>query len=116
MTRRYLLFIKDMLDAVDRIHAFVKGMGFDDFAADDKTVSAVLRKLEVIGEAAKNVPTAVRERHGAVPWSRLAKMRDRLIHGYFAVDNEIVWKVVTEELPELREELERVYESESRES
>jgi uncharacterized protein with HEPN domain len=115
MKRRHLLFIKDMLDAADGIDAFVRGMGFDDFAADDKTVSAVVRKLEIIGEAAKNVPAAVRERHGSLPWSRLAKMRDRLAHGYFAVDNEIVWKVVTEELPVLKAELQRVYESESRE-
>jgi len=105
MKRRHLLFIKDMLDAADGIDAFVRGMGFDDFAADDKTVSAVVRKLEIIGEAAKNVPAAVRERHGSLPWSLLAKMRDRLAHGCFAADNQIVWKVVTEELPVLKAEL-----------
>lgn len=116
MTRKHLLFIKDMLDAIDKIQDFVRGMDFSGFVSDDKTMSAVLRKIEIIGEAAKNVPATVRERHAAVPWGRLAKMRDRLIHGYFAIDEEIIWKVVSEELPELRHEIARVYEIESQES
>ncbi len=113
MNRKYLLFIKDMLDAIDRILEFVEGMDFRAFAADDKTMSAVLRKIEIIGEASKNIPAEVKQKYVTVPWSRLAKMRDRLIHGYFAIDEEIIWKVVSMELPELRREIVKVYESES---
>lgn len=90
-------------------------MDYRAFAADDKTMSAFLRKIEVVGEAAKNVPEAVRGKYGAVPWGYLAKMRDRLIHRYFTVDEEIVWIVASEELPRLRGEIAKIYESESRE-
>lgn len=113
MRRHHLLFLKDMLEAIDRIGEFVEGMGFEQFASDDRTLSAVLRKIEIVGEAAKNIPASVRERYDGIPWSRLAKMRDKLTHGYFSVDEEIVWKVATRELPELRSKIVEAYRRES---
>ena len=102
MRRDYRLFIKDILDAIEKIEEFVAGMDFEEFRDDDKTVSAVVRKLEIIGEATKNIPDEVRQRYPKLPWREMAKIRDKLIHGYFVVDHQIVWKVIEEELPLLK--------------
>ena len=83
-------------------------MSFDEFAADDKTTSAVTRKIEVIGEAAKNIPRNIRQRYKEIPWSDMAGTRDKIIHFYFGVDYEIIWKVIKEKLPQIRHYLEKL--------
>jgi uncharacterized protein with HEPN domain len=83
-------------------------MSFDEFVKDDKTSSAVVRKLEIIGEATKNVPRDIRQRYKALPWSDMARMRDKIIHFYFGVDYEIVWKVIKERLPEIKSKVTQV--------
>lgn len=112
MKREYTFFLKDILEAIDRIERFMGEKTFDSFVQDDMLTSAVVRQLEVIGEAAKNLPAAVRKRYPDVPWSSMARMRDRLSHGYWTVDYEIVWKVVKEELPALKPRLQEIYEKE----
>jgi len=108
MKRDYKLFIKDIVDAIESIEEFVAGMNFEEFKNDDKTVSAVVRKLEIIGEATKNIPDEIKEKYPMLPWKEMAKIRDKLIHGYFVVDFEIIWKVVKEELPLLKSEIRRI--------
>ncbi|MCD6448592.1 MAG: DUF86 domain-containing protein [Thermoplasmata archaeon] len=108
MNRDYRLFIKDIIDAIERIEEFVAGMNFEEFENDDKTVSAVVRKLEIIGEATKNIPDEIKEKYPKLPWKEMAKIRDKLIHGYFSVDFEIVWKVIKEELPELKPKIRKI--------
>jgi uncharacterized protein with HEPN domain len=83
-------------------------MDFEIFLEDEKTRYSVICALEIVGEAVKKVPTAVRQRNPQVPWKDMAGMRDRLIHGYFGVDNEIVWKTATEFAPEIRSEIEAI--------
>jgi uncharacterized protein with HEPN domain len=112
--REALDYLRDILEMMDKVKEFIGVMSFDDFAQDDKTNFAVFRALEVIGEAAKQVPASVRRRHPDVPWRRMAGMRDRLIHGYFGVDVEIVWETATKLLPELRPRLAQVLEEESK--
>ncbi len=107
MKRDYNLYIKDILRSILQIESFVEGLRYEEFLKDDKTASAVIRKLEIIGEAAKQVPTRIRQKHPELPWSEMARMRDKLIHGYFGVDHEIVWKVVKERLPEVKANLEK---------
>ncbi|MGB9890451.1 MAG: DUF86 domain-containing protein [Anaerolineae bacterium] len=114
MKRQYTLFLRDILEAMERIERFVGETTFEAFVQDDLLTSAVVRQREVIGEATKNIPAAVRKRYPDVPWSSMARMRDRLSHGYWEVDYEIVWKVVREELPALRPRLEGIYRMESR--
>jgi uncharacterized protein with HEPN domain len=101
-------YLDDILEAVDKIERFTDGMDYAEFVEDSKTVDAVLRNFEVIGEAAKNIPEDVRQEYGDVPWSEMAGMRDKLIHGYATVELQIVWTTIQEELPTLGPQIESV--------
>jgi len=101
--RDFTLYLRDILEAIESIESFVEGMDEKAFLADDKTRSAVVRKLEVIGEAVKRLPGSVRESAADVPWTEMAGMRDRLIHAYFGVDYALVWKTIKSRLPEVRQ-------------
>jgi len=96
------LYLKDIFQAIESIEAFIFGMDYDAFFADDKTVSAVIRKLEIIGEAVKQLPEEVSQRHPDIQWKRIAGMRDKLIHFYFGVDPHLVWQTIQTRLPELK--------------
>lgn len=95
------LYLQGILSAAASIESFIGDMAEDDFRADDKTVSAVIRKLEVIGEAAKGVPPEWTSNCPQVPWRDMAAMRDRLIHAYFGVDHRLVWRTIKERLPQI---------------
>jgi uncharacterized protein with HEPN domain len=94
-------YLEDMLDAMEKVGQFIQGITFDTFAGDDKTVFAVIRALEIVGEAAKRVPPDIRDRYPDVPWRAIAGMRDKLIHEYMVVNLAVVWKTATEDLPQL---------------
>lgn len=110
------LYLKDILAAIDSVQSFVAGMTLEEFQADDKTFSAVVRKFEIIGEATKHVPDDIRDQYPNVPWKAMAGMRDRLIHFYFGVDMLIVWKTIHEHLPVLRDALDTIVEQQPRTS
>ena len=95
-------YLNDILGSINEVEEFVSGMAYDEFAADKKTVNAVIRSLEVLGEATKHVPVSFRNRHPNIPWSKMAGMRDVLIHDYMGVDLKTVWKVAQERLPEIK--------------
>jgi len=92
-------YLEDILNATEAIGRFVEGMDFNAFCKDDKTLSAVLRKLEVIGEATKKISDETKAAHPDTPWRAAAGMRDRLIHAYFEVEEEIVWLTIQQNLP-----------------
>jgi uncharacterized protein with HEPN domain len=94
--------MQDILLAIERIESFISGMDYDAFVEDDKTLSAVVRKLEIIGEAVKQLPDSYTQQHPTVPWKQIAGMRDKLIHFYFGVDPLLVWQTVKNRLPELK--------------
>jgi len=108
MRRTYLDYVLDILSSIDEVIEFVEGLNFEGFVKDRKTVNAVIRSLEVMGEAVKKIPVEVRDRYPNIPWKHIAGMRDKLIHEYHGVDLEIVWKVIKEEIPPLRPAFERV--------
>jgi uncharacterized protein with HEPN domain len=108
MTRDYTLFIKDILDAVKAIEKFIGNASYKSFIKDEKTRSAVVWKIQIIGEATKNIPKAIRDDYGALPWKYMAKIRDKIAHFYFGIDYEIVWQVAKEKLPEIRPAIEKM--------
>lgn len=99
--RDYKLYLKDILEAMEAIEKFMEGVDFDKFQIDDKTSSAVVRKLEIIGEAAKQVPDYITQRYPEIPWKEMAGMRDRLTHFYFGIDYKLVWITVKERIPQI---------------
>jgi len=99
LTREYKLFIQDIHDAIQHIKKFVGKMNRKEFLADEKTRSAVAFKIENIGEASKNIPKAIRTKYKDLPWTDMARMRDKITHFYFGIDYKIVWTVVKKELP-----------------
>lgn len=108
--RNYKLYIKDILNAVESIENFVENMNFDEFKKDDKTSSAVIRKFEIIGEAAKHIPENIRQKYPQIPWKEMAGMRDRLIHFYFGIDYKLVWTTIKERIPKIKPLLKQILE------
>lgn len=106
--RFYIDYLQDILDSIEEIDAFTSGYNFESFSIDKKTINAVIRSIEVIGEAAKKIPIQIREKHPQIPWKKMAGMRDKLIHEYFGIDLEILWKVSKSELPPLKHQFEQI--------
>ena len=108
MPREPRVYLQDILEAIGRIDDYVRGQDFEAFAEDGRTVDAVLRNLEVVGEAAKRVPETLRVSIPEVEWRKISGMRDVIAHAYFEVDLEIVWDVIRSKLPGLRQAVNRV--------
>jgi uncharacterized protein with HEPN domain len=99
------LLIADILERIGRIERAVKGLDERTFLRDEKTIDAVVRSLEVIGEAAARIPEAFRDEHPEIPWRQIVGLRNRIVHRYFDVDLQLVWSIVVVELEELRSRL-----------
>ena len=99
------LLIEDILAAIEKIERYVHGLSRDGFMADDKTVDATVRNLEIIGEAARQVPDDFTAAHPSVPWRRIAGLRNRIVHDYVGLDLEIIWEVIQTDLPQLKSQL-----------
>lgn len=104
------LYIKDMLESMERAEKFIEEMDYEDFVKDERTSFAVIRCIEVMGEAAKQVPESIRKKHPGIPWKSIAGMRDKVIHFYFGVNLEKVWLVVKEDIPKLKPEIQKILE------
>jgi len=106
MMRNYAIYIRDIIKAMDDIESFVAEKDLDELREDEKTLSAVLWKLGVIGEAAKNIPRDLRQEWPDIPWKDMAGMRDRLIHAYFGIDYHLVWEAIRSRIPQVKPKLE----------
>ena len=114
MKREYKLFIQDIKECIAQIDKFVADLTLEEFKTDEMVSSAVVRKLEVIGEATKNIPSEIRQKYKELPWSDMARMRDKIIHGYFGIDYEVVWKTIKERLPEIKPKIDAILKLENR--
>ena len=108
MKREILDYIEDIISAMGKAVDFVKNMSYEEFTRDDKTVYAVVRAIEIIGEAVKNIPGNVRKNYPEIPWKDMAGMRNKVIHEYFGVKLNIVWRTVKEEIPPLKPLFEKI--------
>ena len=109
------VFLRHILDAIQYIDGYVGGLAFDQFLQRRMTQDAVVRQLEIIGEASNSLSADLREAHPDVMWGQIIGMRNRLIHGYFQIDLEIVWEVVHVDLPALRAQVAHLLEETGRE-
>ena len=108
MSREFLDFVEDILDAMDKAEVLVEGFTYHAFEEDFRTNFAVIRALEIIGEATKRLPISVRDQYPEIPWTGMAGMRDRIIHGYDTVDLQIVWDVVKQDIPAIKPQIQQI--------
>ena len=108
MKRELNLFLKDILESIYNIELFSKGLTLEKLSKSKLKQSAIVRQIEIIGEAAKNIPNSFRNDHQSIPWKDIAGMRDVIIHGYFKVDLNAVWKVIKEDLPILKRKIKKI--------
>jgi uncharacterized protein with HEPN domain len=113
MSRDYRLFLEDILECGTRIQSYAANLDFDSFVSNRMAYDAVLRNLEVIGEAAKNVPPEVRARYPQVDWRAMAGLRDVMAHEYYGLENETLWNIVEREVPVLVEQINKILQQES---
>jgi uncharacterized protein with HEPN domain len=109
MCRDYEVYLDDILAAIDKIGGFTAGMSRDEFTQDAKTFDAVVCNLEIIGEAARRLPEETRSKSPQIEWRKTASLRDVLIHHYSAVDADIIWDIVQNKLPALRQQLQDTF-------
>jgi len=108
--REWKLFLEDILESMSLIEEYVKGMSFDDFKEDRKTIDAVVRNFEIIGEAAKNIPENIRNNYKSIDWIGIIGLRNRISHEYFGIDFSIIWNIIELELSVLKKEIQNIQE------
>jgi uncharacterized protein with HEPN domain len=101
-------YLNDILYAISKVDEFTGGLTYEQFIEDEKTQFAVIRAIEVIGEATKNIPDIIKASHTSVPWRNISGMRDKLIHAYFGIDMDILWKTVTKEVPVIEPKIRQI--------
>lgn len=109
--RDYFLFIEDILNAIQKIEKYTENETFETFSMDDKTIEAVIRNFEIIGEAASNIPKEIQEKYPYVEWKRMVGFRNVLIHNYFGIEILTVWNTVKNNIPSLKENMRKMKDS-----
>lgn len=103
-------YLQDIFEAMQMARQFIENLTYEQFQEDEKTIFAVVRALEIIGEATKKITASVRNKYPDVPWKDMAGMRDILIHDYFGVDIETVWLTVTDKIPQVQPSIQQILE------
>ena len=109
--RLFIDFLIDILNEIEKIDKFVGAMEYDEFVQDEKTIYAVVRSFEIMGEATKNIPDEIKDANNQIPWSKIGGMRNKLIHEYFGVDYETLWNTIKNRLPEIKPPIMKIIKS-----
>jgi len=102
MQREYKLYIEDILKSIESIEDYTKNFTYDNFARNKLVVDGVVRNLEIIGEAVKEIPVETRKRYNEIDWKKVIGLRDVITHRYFGVDTDIIWDIVKNKIPDLK--------------
>jgi uncharacterized protein with HEPN domain len=105
LSRSYKAYLQDMQDCIIKILKYINGYDYERFSKDDKTIDAVVRNIEIIGEASKHLSKEIKNMDSNIPWKAVAGMRDKLVHDYFGVDIRFVWNTVKDDIPFLQEKI-----------
>lgn len=112
MSRELQLYLADILVACEKVLRYTDGMEFEQFVADDRTFDAVIRNLQIIGEAVKNIPVDIRDRNPEIEWRKIAGLRDILAHTYFQIDDEIIWDIIQNKVLPLQRSIHQILRTE----
>jgi uncharacterized protein with HEPN domain len=112
VSRSLQLYLEDICTSCVKVQRYTLNMTLEDFVADERTYDAVVRNLQIIGEAVKQIPPEIRDRYPAVEWRKIAGLRDILAHAYFSLENETLWDIVQNKVPELLEQMQRIVQEE----
>lgn len=108
MKREYKLFIKDIIESINKIQEYLKGITEEQFKKDIKLQDAVIRRIEIIGEATKNIPTSVKQANKDIPWIQMSNYRNFIIHSYFETSLQRIWGVAKDDIAKIKEALQKV--------
>ncbi len=109
--RQHIDYLNDIFDTINKGLSFVENMTYEEFCNDDKTQFALIRALEIIGEASKKIPSEIKSEYSAIPWLEMMGMRDILIHDYFGVNIKVIWETAKKDLPDLKEKIRKLVEN-----
>ena len=112
MKKEPLVFAEHMLESITKIKSFIKGISKEEFMSNEEKQSAVIRQIEIIGEASKNIPESFKKKYSKISWKEIAGTRDKIIHNYFGIDLDMIWDVVKEDLLILEQEIKKILEKE----
>ena len=105
MKRRFRLFIEDIIESIKLIEEYMGNTSKKNLGSNQKLKDSIVRRLEIIGEAVKNIPDNFRKKYPEVPWKKIAGLRDIIIHTYFSIDLDITWDIIKKDLPDLKEKM-----------
>ncbi len=108
MKRSFKLFLQDIVDGIRRIKEYTDSLELDDFLEKRMTIDAVVRNIEIIGEATKHVPERIKEKYSSIPWTRVQNMRNIVVHKYWGVDTDVLWDIIKNKLDELEEQIQDI--------
>ncbi len=108
--RESALYLFDILSSINKIEKYTKGFSFDEFKNNSEKIDAVVRNIEILGEAARNVPKETTDKYPEIPWGKMVGIRNKVLHEYFGVDEEILWKTIQEDLPMLKDQMQNLHE------
>jgi len=106
--REWFFYVQDMLGFAENVITYSDGLSLDAFESTGLNYDATVRNLELIGEAAMHIPTEIREQYSSIPWRQIIATRNRLIHGYLGIDNDILWSIIQDDVPLIINELQRI--------